>query len=71
MKSRSDFEARMKSARRSGNIMSKIVIGFIIFVFVLILSIWGVVGFYATSLDWNHGLKGVAEQIWTVKQKQE
>ena len=60
--------------RGGSNLFSKIVVGFIVFTFIVILAWWGFIGFlgYKTvsvvGSDEFHGVKPIIEKAWCGKE---
>lgn len=62
-----DFNARFERNERRFNIFFRVVATMVAMVFVAVLAIWAVVGYFAYSLSdevSTHGAAAVIERIW-------
>lgn len=43
----------------------------VFFIFIAVISVNGYFAYKASQLDWDHGVKGVVEQVWYGKENQQ
>lgn len=66
----SDFDRRFRQSQRRHDIMFRIIMGFCLVVFLIVISFWifaGVTAYKAIDQIESQGVKSLVEQIWCGK----